>query len=63
MSLEHKLIRNYQSQKVTHNKTQSVKAKKLYIGSLNESITTEDIYELFGLNPPPRQTSMLNLRM
>ena len=51
VSLEHKLIRNYQSQKVTHNKIQSVKAKKLYIGSLNESITTEDIYEIFGLKP------------
>ena len=47
VSLEHKLIRNYKSQKVTHNKTHSVKVKKLHIKSLNESITTEDIYEIF----------------
>ena len=43
VSLKHKLIRNYKSQKVTHNKTQSVKVKKLYTKSLNESITTEDL--------------------
>ena len=47
VSLEHKLIRNYKSQKVMHNKSQTVKVKKLYIKSLNESITTEDIYEHF----------------
>ena len=39
---------NCQSEK-THNKTQKVKAKKIYIENLNENITNEDIYKLFGL--------------
>ena len=43
------LVRTYQSQKVTHNKFQGVNANKLYIGNSNDSITTENIYELFGL--------------
>ena len=33
----------------TNNKTQEVKTKKKYIRSLNENITNEDIYKLFGL--------------
>ena len=33
----------------THTKTQEVKAKKVYIGSLNENVTNEDIYKFFGL--------------
>ena len=39
---------NSQSEKA-HNKTQEVKAKKLYIGSLNENVTNEDIYKFFEL--------------
>ena len=33
----------------TNNKTQEIKTKKKYIRSLNENITNEDIYKLFGL--------------
>ena len=33
----------------TNNKTQEVKTKKKYIRSLNENITNEEIYKLFGL--------------
>ena len=65
LNLEHELIRNNQSQKVTHNKTQGVKAKKLYIETLNQSITTEDIYELFRLQSTAyiHQTSRVDLEM
>ena len=33
----------------TNNKTQEIKTKKKYIRSLNENITNENIYKLFGL--------------
>ena len=43
-----------------HNKTQEVKAKKIYIGNLNENVTNQDIYEFFGLKTTKycRQTSI-----
>ena len=58
-------MKNKQTQKVTHNKTHDVKAKKVYIESLNENITTEDIYELFRLKSTAHihQTSRVDLEM
>ena len=48
-----------------HNKTQEVKAKKIYIGNLNENVTKEDIYKFFGLKTTEyrHQTSSADLKM
>ena len=53
---------NSQSEKA-HNKTQEFKAKKIYIGNLNENV--KDIYEFFGLKTTEyrRQTSSAVLKM
>ena len=55
---------NRQSEK-THNKTQEIKAKKIYIANLNEKVTNEDIHKLFGLKTTEylRQTSSVDLKM
>ena len=53
---------NSQSEKA-HNKTQEIKAKKIYVGNLNENI--KDIYEFFGLKATEyrHQTSSADFKM
>ena len=46
----------------TISKQNQFKAKKIYIGNLNENVTNEDIYKLFGLKTTEylRQTSIVD---
>ena len=46
----------------TISKQNQFKAKKMYIGNLNENVTNEDIYKLFGLKTTEylRQTSIVD---
>ena len=49
----------------TISKQNQFKAKKIYIGNLNENVTNEDIYKLFGLKTTEylRQTSIVDWKI
>ena len=49
----------------TISKQNQFKAKKIYIGNLNENVTNEDIYKLFRLKTTEylRQTSIVDWKM
>ena len=49
----------------TISKQNQFKAKKMYIGNLNENVTNEDIYKLFGLKTTEylRQTSIVDWKI
>ena len=59
----HQIVQRSNTRKVIV-KTQEIKAKKIYIGNLNENVTNEDIYKLFRLKTTEylHQTNIVDLK-